>query len=91
MSTLEVIALRILALEVANASGGTKRKAHGIGDIGCLGLGPNMSIIAFVHAVHGFGLCMRCRDTNWGEDEHHITIKARGQEIHLFNSQSVII
>jgi hypothetical protein len=66
MSTLEVIALRILALEVANASGGTKRKVHGIGDIGCLGLGPNMAIIAFVHAVHGFGLCIKGRDTNRG-------------------------
>ena len=39
MSTLEVIALRILALEVAYASGGAKNKARVIGDIGGLGLG----------------------------------------------------
>jgi hypothetical protein len=91
MSTLEVITLRILALEVANISGRARRKAHGIGNIGCLGLGPNMAVIAFVHAIHGFGLRMRGRDINWGEDEHHITIKAWGEEIHLFNSQGVII
>jgi hypothetical protein len=83
--------LRILALEVANASGGAKRKAHGIGDIGCLGLGPNMAVIAFVHVVHRFGLRMRGRETNWGEDKHHITIKAWAQEIHFLNSQGVII
>ena len=85
MSTLEVIALRILALEVANASGGAKSKAHVIGDIGCLGLGPNMAVIAFVHTVHGFGLCMRRRDTYWGKNKHLNPIKARGQEIHLLN------
>jgi hypothetical protein len=78
MSTLEVIALRILAQEVANTSGRPKRKPHGIGDIGCLGLGPNMAVVAFIHAVHGFGLRKRGRDTNWGEDKHHITIKSWG-------------
>ena len=91
MSTLEVIALKICTLEVANASGGPKRKAHVIGDIGGLGFGPNMAVIAFVHAIHGFGLCMRGSPTNWGEDKHHITIKARGEEIHLLNVQGVII
>ena len=40
MSTLEVSALRIWTLEVANTSGRAKRKAHVIGDIGGLGLGP---------------------------------------------------
>jgi hypothetical protein len=39
MSTLEVIVKRILALEVANARGGAKSKAHVIGDIGALGFG----------------------------------------------------
>jgi hypothetical protein len=78
MSTLEVIAQRILALEVANASGGTKSKAHVIGDIGGLSLGPNITIITFVHVVHGFGLHMRGRETNWGKDKHKITIIARG-------------
>ena len=86
MSTLEEIALRIWTLEVANAKGRAKRKAHGIGDIGCLGLGPNMAVIAFVHAVHRFGLRMRGRDRNWGEDKQDIAIKTRGEEIHLFNS-----
>ena len=38
MSTLEVIALRIWTLEVANANGGAKREANVIGDIGGLGL-----------------------------------------------------
>ena len=38
MSTLEVIALRICTLEVANASGRAKNKAHVVGDIGGLGL-----------------------------------------------------
>jgi hypothetical protein len=59
---LEVIAKMILALEVANASGGSKNKAYVIADISGLGLGPNMAAIAFVHAVHGFGLRMRGQD-----------------------------
>jgi hypothetical protein len=59
MSTLEVIAKRILALEVANTNGRAKNKAYIIADIGGLGLGPNMAVILFVHAVHGFGLRMR--------------------------------
>ena len=59
MSMLEVIALRILALEVANACGGAKNKAYVIVDHGGLGLGPNTAVIAFVHAVHRFGLRMR--------------------------------
>ena len=91
MSTLEVITLRIWTLEVANASGGAKKKANVIGDIGGLGLGPNMAVIAFVHAFHGFGFRMRGRDTNWGEHKHTITIKPRGEETHLFNLQGVII
>ena len=75
MSTLEVVAQRILALEVANASGGAKNKAHVIADISGLDLGPNMDAIAFVHVVYGFGLCMRGQDINWGEDKHPITSK----------------
>ena len=58
MSNLEVVARRILALEVANAFGRAKTNAHVIVDIGGLGLGPNMAVIAFVHVIHGFGLCM---------------------------------
>jgi hypothetical protein len=58
MSTLEVITKRILA----NVGGGAKNKAHIIGEIGGPGFGPNMAVIAFVHAVHGFGLRMRGRD-----------------------------
>ena len=59
--------MKILALEVANASGGAKNKAHVIGDIGGLGLSPNMAVIVCVHAVHGFGLRMRERNTDWGK------------------------
>jgi hypothetical protein len=62
MSTLEVLAKRILTFEVANTRGRAKNKIHVIGDIGVLGFGPNMTVIAFVHAVHGFGLRMRGRD-----------------------------
>jgi hypothetical protein len=36
VNTLEVIAKRILALEVANANGGLKNKAYVIADIGGL-------------------------------------------------------
>jgi hypothetical protein len=85
VSTLEVIAMRILALEVANASGGAKNKAYVIVDIGGLGVGPNMAVIAFVHAVHGFGLRMKGRDAYRGEDKHPIPIKVRRWEIYLFN------
>ena len=62
MNTLEVIAKRILALKVANACKGAQNKPHVIADIGGMGLGPNMVVIAFVHAVHEFGLRMRARD-----------------------------
>jgi hypothetical protein len=85
MSTLEVITKGILALEVANARGGEKNKAHIIGDIGGLGFGPNMTIIAFVHAIHGFGIRMKGREAYWGEDKHKISTKSRGHEIELFN------
>jgi hypothetical protein len=91
MNTLEVIAKNKLALEVANANGGAKSKAYVIADIGGHDLGPNMAVISFVHAVHGFGLCMRGQDAHWGKDKHPIPIKTRRQEIHLFNLQSVII
>ena len=59
MSTLEVVAMRILALEVANAHGGAKNKAYVISNVGGQGFGPDMANVAFVHAVHEFGLCMR--------------------------------
>ena len=91
MSTLEVVALRILALEVANACGGAKNKAYVIVVIGGMGLGPNMAVLEFVHAVHGFGLCMGGQETNLGQDKHLITIKTRREEYHLFNFPGVII
>ena len=50
-----------------------------------------MAIIAFVHAVHRFGLGMRGWNTNGREDKHAIPIKARREEIDLFNLQGVII
>jgi hypothetical protein len=56
MSTLEVVASRIMALEVANAGGRLKSKAYVIGNVGGLGFGPDMAVVAFIHAVHGFGL-----------------------------------
>jgi hypothetical protein len=76
---------------MANARGGAKSKAHVIRDIGGLGFGSNMTVIAFAHAVHGFGLRMRGRETNWGEDKHTIPIKVTRHEIDLFNLQGVII
>ena len=39
-----------------------KNKAYVIANIGGLGLGPNMAVIAFIHAVHEFGLHMRGLD-----------------------------
>ena len=54
------------------------RPIYIIGDIGGPGFGPNMAVIAFVHAVHGFGLRMRGRDTNWRNGKHHIIIQAEG-------------
>ena len=50
-----------------------------------------MDVVAFVHDVHGFGLHMKGRHANGGEDKHLITIKSRWNEIHLFNLQRVII
>jgi hypothetical protein len=91
MSTLKVVASRIMALKVANAGGRSKSKAQDIGNVGGLGFGPDVAVVTFIHSVHGLGLSMRGRGTNWGEDKHHITIKLWGQEIHLLNSQGVII
>ena len=42
----------------------TKNKAHVIGDIGGLSLGPNMAVITFVHIVYEFGHRISGRDTN---------------------------
>jgi hypothetical protein len=50
-----------------------------------------MAVVAFVHAVHGFGLRIRGRDAYLGVDEHPLPIKVRRQEIDLFNLQGVII
>ena len=90
MNTLKVVASRIMTLQVANAGGRTKSKAQAIRNVGGLGFGPNMAVVAFVHAVHRFGLRMKRGDTNGG-DKHLITIKARRKEIHIHNLQSVII
>jgi hypothetical protein len=62
MSTLKVVASRIMTLQVANAGRRTKSKAQVIGNVGGLGFGPDMAVEAFVHAVHGLGLRMRGRD-----------------------------
>jgi hypothetical protein len=59
MSTLKVVASRIMALEVANVGGRSKNKAQDIGNVGGLGFGPDMAVVAFIHAVHGFGLRIR--------------------------------
>ena len=55
------------------------------------GFWSDMAVIAFVHAVHGFGLGIRGWDTNRGEDKHPIPIKARREENDLFNLQCIII
>ena len=62
MSTLKVVASRIMTLQVANAGGRTKSKAQVISNVGGLGFGPDMVVKAFVHVVHGLGLRMRGRD-----------------------------
>ena len=85
MNTLKVVASRIMTLEVANTGGRMKSKAQVISNIGSLGFRPDMAVIAFEHAVHGFGLCMRGGDAYWGKDNHLIPIKVRRKEIHLFN------
>ena len=59
MSTLKIVTRRIMTLQVANAGGRTKSKAKVIGNVGGLGFGPDMAVVAFIHAVHRFGLRMR--------------------------------
>ena len=81
MSTLEVIAMRIWTLEVVHASGGAKNKAYVIVDIGGLGSGSNMTIIAFVHAVHGIGLRMRGQNNNWGKTNIRLQSKRGGKKL----------
>ena len=81
MSTLKVIASRILTLEVANAGRRTKSKAQVIGNVGGLGLGPNMAVIAFVHAVHRLGLRMRGRDAYWGRTNIRFPSKRGGRKL----------
>ena len=91
MNTLEVVALRILALKVANAGGRAKNKAYVILNVGGLGFNLDMAVVTFVHAVHGFGLCLRGWNINGGGDKQLITIKTKRKEIHLHDLQSVII
>ena len=62
MSTLKVVASRIMTLQVANAGGRTKNKAQVIGNVGGLGFRPDMAVEAFIHVVHGLGLRMRGQD-----------------------------
>ena len=64
MNTLEVVIMRILAHEVANTCGGAKNKAYIVSYVGGLVLGPDMVVVALVHAVHEFGLRMRGQNDN---------------------------
>ena len=66
MSTLKVVASRIMTLHVANARRQTKSMAQATHNVSDLGFGPDMDVIAFVHDVHRFGLRMRRGDTNGG-------------------------
>ena len=91
MNTLKVVTSRIMTLQVANAGGQIKSKTQTIRNVGGLGFGPDMAVVAFVHAIHRFGLRMRRGYTNGWEDKHLITIKARRKEIHIHDVQSVII
>jgi hypothetical protein len=81
MSTLEVITKKILALEMANARSGAKNNAHVIGDIGGLDFGSDITVIAFVHAIQGFGLCMRGREAYWGKTNIRFPSKRGGRKL----------
>ena len=59
----------ILALKMAYTSKGPKHQIEVVGDICSLDFGPDMVTIALIHAVHGFGLRMRCQGCNKGEDK----------------------
>ena len=45
-----------------------------MGNVGGLGFGPDMVVVASVYAVHGFGLHMKGQDTDGGEDIYLITM-----------------
>lgn len=62
MSTLEVVAMMIVVLEVEEGGQGLKIWALIYADLGDLGLGPNMAIVTFVHVVLKFDIHMKWWD-----------------------------
>jgi len=85
MSTVQIVTVGILALEMADASRRPKGKTQGIGNVGGLGLGPNMAIVPFIHALHGSSLGLGGGRTNWREYEHASTIELRREETDFLN------
>ena len=59
MGALKVITTRVLALEMANTSRGTKCKTNVVCNVGGLSLRPKMTIISLVHAVQQLGPGLR--------------------------------
>ena len=86
-----VVALQIFALEVTDASGRAERKTKVIFDVRGLGLGPHMSVVALVHALHGFRFRMRRRSSDRGEYKDTGTVKTGGKVIDLFYFYFIII
>ena len=88
MKLLKVVTLWILALKVANTSGGTKLQIEVIVDVGGLDSSPDMTTIALIHTIYGFGFGMRNHSFDEREDKYKSTIKAeRGKKsiLTIFN------
>lgn len=80
VKSLEVIKMRSLALQMANASLRAENKTYVIVDVGDFNFGPYMAIVAFVRAIHGFGHRMKGQDAN-GECPHiYLPSNPRGKK-----------
>jgi len=56
MRTVQVVIVEILALKVADTNKRPKGKTEGVSNIGGLGLGRDMAIVTFIHALYGSNL-----------------------------------
>ena len=90
-SMLKVLAMKILAMKVANTDGGSKGKVKVVADVGRHNLGPEMAIVPLVHAEHGFGIGMRCGSTHGWKEKEDITIICWRQKLNLYYLNFVII
>jgi len=91
MCTVQVVAVEILALKVANASRRPKDKTERVSYVGGLGLGPDMAIVPFTHAFHRPSLGLGGGRTNWRENKHSSTIKMWREVRDFVNSQFGVI